>query len=250
MPLKALARRFLPRRLVAAVGQHRIARRERTLGELPLAQAFDEVYRRGMWKQGRTASGTGSEGVLAERYVAFVRAYAAKYNLRSVLDGGTGDFSIGSQLAPSFERYTAIDVSPRIIKINWERYSAAMYPNVRFMAADLTTSALPTADLVLIRQVLQHLTNAQIEMILRNLEASHWRRALITEDVHDPVRNPVPNLDLPSHTVRTRTSLGSGVFLDKPPFRRAANRLAIIYASKDGTEQPNGLLVLEMSRDG
>ena len=42
-----------------------------------------------------------------------------------------------------------------------------------------------SADLVLIRQVLQHLTNEQISRILANLEASEWRHALITEEIGD-----------------------------------------------------------------
>jgi hypothetical protein len=207
------------------------------------------VYKRGLWKQGNSLSGVGSEGVLAERYVAFVLNYARARGLRSVLDGGCGDFSVGSKLAPAFVRYSAMDVSSHIIDINRRRYSGPDWQHVRFAVADMTTDDMPAADLVLIRQVLQHLTNSQIEKILRNLEAGRWRRALISESVHDPANNQVPNLDLPSHSVRTRASLGSGVFIDRPPFNRPARRIATLYASEDGTAQPGGLLVFEFCRD-
>jgi len=247
MTVKSLLRSLLPEKLGNAIGNHLIHRREQELGQLSLPDAFDEVYKRGMWKQGASPSGLGSEGLLAEQYIALVENYAARYNLRTVVDGGCGDFSVGSRLAPSFERYIALDVSPRIIELNRQRYAELVKKNVTFDTADMTATTFPTADLVVIRQVLQHLTNAQIEKILQNLEASNWRRALITESVHDPRNNPSPNLDLPSHSVRTRTSIGSGVFLDKPPFNRAAKRLAILYPSE--VETPGGLLVLELSRE-
>jgi hypothetical protein len=247
MVLKSFVRKLLPQKLGTAIGNHLIQRRERELGKLPLHQAFDEVYKRGMWKQGTSTSGLGSEGLLADRYVTLVQDYAVRHNLRTVVDGGCGDFSVGSRLAPGFDRYTALDVSPRIIEINRQRYANLIRNNVTFAAADMTVTSFPPADLVLIRQVLQHLTNAQIEKILQNLDASNWRRVLITESVHDPRNNSIPNLDLPSHSVRTRTSMGSGVFLDKPPFNRIARRLAILFPTE--IETPGGLLVLELSRE-
>jgi len=253
---RSLLRKTLPERLKNRLGRLMVERRERYLGRLPLNQAFDEVYKRGMWNQGESLSGVGSEGFQAERYVALVRDYAARYQLRTVLDGGCGDFSVGSRLASSFDRYTAIDVSPRIIAIDQSRYGGSEWQHVSFSVADLTEAPFPAADLVLIRQVLQHLTNSQIEKVLLNLEASKWRRVLITEDVHDPMHNTTPNLDLPSHSVRTRRFMGSGVFVDRPPFSREANRVAIIYSGEDGRppsddaeQRSGGLLVLELSRD-
>jgi hypothetical protein len=72
---------------------------------------------------------------------------------------------------------------------------------------------------------------------------------LITESVHDPRHNESPNLDLSSHTVRTRASIGSGVFVDRPPFSRDATRLTTLYCSADGAAQTGGLLVFELKRD-
>ena len=113
----------------------------------------------------------------------------------------------------------------------------------------MVTATFQSADLILIREVLQHLTNAQIAKILENLRASSWRRVLISETVHQPDSNPIPNLDLPSHTVRTRTSLHSGVFLDRPPFNLALKRVATLYSTERVEPQSSGLLVVELSRD-
>jgi hypothetical protein len=249
MTIKSLVRKVIPARFQAKIGNALMKRRERYLSSLSLPDAFNEVYRQGMWRQGHSPSGKGSEGVLADRYIALVEEYADRHQLRTVVDGGCGDFSVGSRLAPLFGRYTALDVSSRIIDINRKRYADLVGGHVSFEVGDMTATTFPAADLVLVRQVLQHLTNAQIEKILANLAASRWRRVLISESVHDPENNQTPNLDLPTHTVRTRTSLGSGVFLDKPPFNLPAKRIATIYSSQNGEMQTGGLLVLELSRE-
>jgi Methyltransferase domain len=249
MSLRSLLRDLLPAEVKHGIGRLLAPARRRRLSQLPIQEAFDEVYRRGLWKTGDAYSGPGSEGLLADRYVALVQDYAAKHKLRTVVDAGCGDFVVGSRLASSFDRYTALDVSPLIIEINKRRYVDLNMQHVSFGVADMTSTAFPQADLILIRQVLQHLTNAQIERILSNLEASEWRRALITEDVCRPGNNPIPNLDMPSHSARTRIPLGSGVFIDEPPFNRAAKRLAVIHGAPAGEEPKSGLLVFELARD-
>jgi hypothetical protein len=240
---------LLPTDLKHGIGRLLAPARRRRLSQLPIQEAFDEVYRRGLWKSGDAYSGPGSEGLLADRYVALVQDYAATHKLRTVVDAGCGDFFVGSRLASSFDGYTALDVSPLIIEINKRRYVDPNMQHVSFGVADMTSTTFPRADLILIRQVLQHLTNAQIERILSNLEASEWRRALITEDVSRPGNNPIPNLDMPSHSARTRIPLGSGVFIDEPPFNRAAKRLAVIHGAPAGEEPKSGLLVFELTRD-
>jgi SAM-dependent methyltransferase len=249
MSLKSAVKPLLPARVKQAIGNMLVQRRERLLGRLPLQEAFEEVYRRDMWKQGDSRSGLGSEGPLAARYIELVQNYAAKHELRTAVDAGCGDFAVGRRLARNFERYMAFDISPLIIENNKRRYTDLTRTNVTFDVVDMTSATFPCADLILIRQVLQHLTNAQIEQILKNLEVSNWRRVLITEEVRDPLNNQQPNVDLPSHTVRTRVSLGSGVFLDKEPFNRPARRIGVIDDSADGKKSQDGLLVFELSRD-
>ena len=85
---------------------------------------------------------------------------------------------------------------------------------VRFEARDLARDPLPDADLALLRQVLQHLSNEEISLVLRNTEKYPY--LLVTE--HLPTGTDVrPNLDHP-HGPDTRLYDRSGVFLDLPPF--------------------------------
>jgi SAM-dependent methyltransferase len=249
MYLKSLIKKIFPAALTHRISRLRGRRMERQLGQLSVQEAFDEVYRKKIWKRGASVSGPGSEGLPAERYVELVLEYASTHALRTVVDAGCGDFSVGSRLARIFERYTAFDVSPHIIETNKQRYADLIRQNVTFSVADMTSTTFPQADLILIRQVLQHLTNAQIELILKNLEGSNWRRALITEEIYDPTHNSTPNLDLPSHSCGTRVALGSGVFVDKDPFNRQAKQIAIIDDVTVGGKPHGSLVVFELNRD-
>jgi len=193
----------------------------RRLQRLPIGAAFDEIYRRGIWSQSKDEpSGGGSYGDLADRYVAAVLGFIQEQGVRSVLDIGCGDFNIGARIAPHVHAYYAYDVSAEIISRNRQRF--AELPNVAFRCANACSDELPRADLVTIRQVLQHLTNTQIGDILRNLDRTGAPHVLVTEHALDFSRPDAlrPNLDLPSHSAGTRISLGSCVDLSAAPFLR------------------------------
>jgi hypothetical protein len=249
MSLKSVVRKCLPISIVERIAAMRLGRREQRLGQLPVQQAFDEVYRKKIWQRGAAASGPGSEGYLADRYVELIREYAARHNLRTAVDGGCGDFEVGSRIAPIFESYVALDVSPRIIGINRRRYDVLAKRNVTFAVADMMSGPLPPADLILIRQVLQHLSNAQIVKILANVESSNWRRVLVTEEVPHQKDASVPNLDLSSHGAGTRVAFGSGVYIDQEPFGMPAKRIAWIEGAAGSGQLAATLLVFEISRD-
>ena len=246
MGLRQIVRAMLPASVVKAIGSVRMLRRERRLRQLSLPDAFNEIYKKRMWQQGKSLSGVGSEGLLAERYVTFVRNYLKKRDFHSVVDAGCGDFNVGSKLCEDVAECIALDASSYIIESNQRRYRDI--PNVVFQVVDLTNAVFPTADLVLIRQVLQHLTNEQIAKVLSNLENSVWRSVLIAEAVVDPSCDANANFDLESHSVRTRVNFGSGVFIDRPPFNRSAQRIGVIDDASPNNDASTRLLVFELTR--
>jgi len=246
MTLKQIVRAILPTKISWALGSLRMLYRERRLRRLSLPQAFNEVYQKRMWQQGQSLSGIGSEGLVAERYVAFVREYIREGRIKTVVDAGCGDFSVGSRLCGDVSECIALDASSYIIDANQKRYGDIS--NVSFQVADLVVSTFPSANLVLIRQVLQHLTNDQIERVLTNLDHSEWDRVLVTEAVADPSNDANANLDLQSHSVRTRVNFGSGVFIDRAPFNRPAKRIAVIDDASPGKEASIRLLVFELTK--
>jgi hypothetical protein len=83
-----------------------------------------------------------------------------------------------------------------------------------FVCLDIIEQQLPDGDVCLVRQVLQHLSNAEIKAILDKL--NKYKYVFVTE--HYPLGNDcLPNIDKP-HGADIRLYDNSAVFLDKEPF--------------------------------
>jgi SAM-dependent methyltransferase len=218
---------WLPRPVAEPLARLRMKLRARRLSRLPIEQAFDEIYRKRMWQQGESLSGVGSEGQWADAYVEWMRGFIAEHDVRTVADLGCGDFLVGSRIAPLVGEYRALDISPTVIGLNRKAY--AHLKNVRFEVANLIETAIPDADLILVRQVFQHLSNAQIEAALANIERARFRWLVVSEDIAAPGRMEQPNADLASHSMDTRVSRNSGIVLSEPPFSRHATIAGTIH---------------------
>jgi 2-polyprenyl-3-methyl-5-hydroxy-6-metoxy-1,4-benzoquinol methylase len=226
--------------------RHRLARRRmQALSNLSIEEAFDHIYERRIWANGSDElSGGGSYGRTADEYVAFLTEFIGKHSLQSILDIGCGDFNIGSRIAPRVARYHAVDISARIIDFNKSRFSSLK--NVEFRQVNACTEPLARAELVTVRQVFQHLTNAQITLILQNIERTTPKFVLITEHLSERSPGFRPNLDLPSHSALTRVAIGSGVVLNAPPFSRQARRVASIPLTTAGGAAGEALAIFLM----
>lgn len=174
---------------------------------------FDDIYRRNKWggDSGEAFSGSGSIGTAVERYVSTVNEFIQSNRIGSVLDIGCGDYRVGRKIA--CEKYLGIDVAPSVIERNNTCYASA---SREFMCLDAAGSEpLPAAQLCLIRQVLQHLSNAQIFAILAKL--NQFPFVIITEHQLAAADFVTANADK-VHGPFTRLFSGSAVYLDRPPF--------------------------------
>jgi len=91
-----------------------------------------------------------------------------------VVDVGCGDWQFSRHMDWSGVDYTGTDASDVVLE-NTRNFSQ---PGVRFVHADATRDALPCADLLLVKDVLQHWSNANITAFLPQLQK--FRYALIT----------------------------------------------------------------------
>ena len=83
-----------------------------------------------------------------------------------VCDLGCGDFNIGKQLVKHTKKYVAVDIVTALIAYNTEKYKEE---NLEFLCLDIAVDDLPAGDCALLRQVLQHLSNAEVQAIVRKL---------------------------------------------------------------------------------
>jgi hypothetical protein len=231
MKLRAVVRAAAPQWLLRRLHVWRARRHAQTFGRLPIADAFDRVYAQAVWGESADeASGSGSYGTWASECVAFVESLVAAHGLRSAVGVGCGDFNVGARLCALFERYEALDVSRVIIERNRRRFGHLR--NVRFSVVDATREPLPRADLVMVRQVLQHLSNAQIEPVLRNAQTCGARLIVVAEHAIEPSAVTEYNVDLQTHSPGTRLAFRSCVRIDKPPLERPARCVRSIPADR------------------
>jgi SAM-dependent methyltransferase len=191
-----------------------LPRISRNFKDLPAAEAFRRIYVKRAWgtdEDGPFNSGTGSRGGIAQEYCAWASRFIREQRVTTVADLGCGDFYVGNRIVQETGvSYIGVDIVPELI----EHHRAAFArPGICFQCLDITRDTLPTADVCFIRQVFQHLSNSQIMAALENIR--HYPCALVSE--HVPRKPRSLNIDK-AHGPHIRTSYGSGVYLEYPPF--------------------------------
>jgi SAM-dependent methyltransferase len=134
-----------------------------------LHDVFSRIYRGNLWGEPQSVSGPGSslEETVAvrEELPRLVR----QLGVRSLLDAACGDCHWLSSTQLDLDRYIGIDIVPELIAQNRERLGKAGW---EFAVKDITSDALPQADLIICRDCLIHLSFHYIERILRNFRRS------------------------------------------------------------------------------
>lgn len=180
----------------------------------PTKMAMEQIYDQKLWGDNNTDfySGDGSHNSeLVEPYVNVVKEFLTSFKKPiSVCDLGCGDFNIGKQLLKFTKNYIAVDIVEPLISFNKEKFKA---DNLEFRCLDIAKDHLPKADCVIIRQVLQHLSNAEVQSIVDKL--SDFKYIIITE--HLPEGSFIPNKNIISGQ-GIRLKKQSGLDVLKPPF--------------------------------
>ena len=201
----------------------RAAYRSISFHNLSIEEVFSEIYAKGRWGTTETFdSGGGSRDGFPDPYVKFVRDLITETGARHGVDIGCGNFRVAAGFVDTLDSYVGIDVVPKLIEHNIAEFSRE---GVTFLAADATTADLPDGDICFIRQVLQHLSNAQISAILQR--CTKFPLVVITECWPAPTRFALPNRDV-SHGHLTRVEFGSWVDVSEEPFCCAPVRECLV----------------------
>lgn len=178
---------------------------------------------------GKFCSGDGFTEAFAVQYGAMIRRFIVENDVGTVVDLGCGDFEVASKLVSQRINYTGIDVVEPLVEHNNLIFSS---DRVRFVCMDVAEEDPPNADLCLIRQVLQHLSNAEIKRILDR--CAKYPFLIVTEHYPPRDRSTLPNLDIP-HGPGIRAYYDSAVVLDEPPFSLKNVSLLSETEGKDGS---------------
>lgn len=190
----------------------------------PTKAAMTQIYEQHLWggKSFDFYSGEGSHNSeIVIPYIEVVTSFLESHeNNLIVCDLGCGDFNVGKHLTNHTKTYIAVDIVEALIQRNKTTFKDS---ELDFQCLDIAKDKLPIADCVILRQVLQHLSNAEIQSVVNKLKG--YKYIILTE--HIPNGNFTPNKDIISGQ-GIRLKHNSGVDLLKPPFNLKVNKTSIL----------------------
>ena len=159
------------------VAEQRFADHAEELTELNLPERFARIYATNLWSDTESRSGPGSSldatRVIRARLPPLLRDLGAQ----SLLDLPCGDLAWLQHVDLTGIDYTGADIVPALVAENERRYATA---SRRFMMLDLTRDRLPSADVLLCRDCLVHLSYSNIHAALTNVADSGIQFLLMT----------------------------------------------------------------------
>jgi SAM-dependent methyltransferase len=147
-----------------------------------LTNTFNRIYAEGTWGRdvaGKGTSGTGSTLEITREYRAYLEDFIKTHNVKSVVDAGCGDWTFSSAIDWGGASYLGVDIASDVIAAVRARHEK---PNIKFQVGDITDD-LPAADLLISKDVLQHLSNELVQNFVRNnLRTGKYKWAILTND--------------------------------------------------------------------
>ena len=201
----------------------------------PTKETMEQIYEMKLWG-GNTSdfySGMGSHHPeVINPYIEVVSSFLRSFQNRlTVCDLGCGDFNIGKELVNYTTKYHAVDIVTSLIERNIEKFKE---DHLEFQCLNIAVDDLPSGDCALLRQVLQHLSNTEIQRIVSKL--TDFEYIIVTE--HLPEVDFIPNKDIISGQ-GIRLKKNSGVNLTAGPFnlkvKEETQLLSVILNGQKGT---------------
>lgn len=146
----------------------------------------------------------------------FLTEFLKEKQIRSVVDLGCGDWQFSRFIDWSGIRYLGIDLVDSVVRQNTEKFASA---TVTFRSEDILAHPehVPGADLLIVKDVLQHLSNANVLRVLAF--ARKFKFAIIVNDYAKE------NVDCENGDTRP-------LDITKPPFDISNAALALEYAGR------------------
>lgn len=148
---------------------------------MSLNKEFEEIYAKKLWGDGSKVplSGGGSKPEVAKPYVDFVKRVIDEYRVSTVLDIGHGDWQMWRDYRFEDVNYLGIDVVPSLSEKNNLKYGSK---NVSFISGKISEINLPDFDLVITKEVFQHLSNEYVTDLVQKLPRT--KLLIISNAIH------------------------------------------------------------------
>ena len=146
---------------------------------LPKNKKFQYIYKSKYWQdiKNGSVSGAGSNQISTEKVRKELTGFISQNKISSIIDIPCGDWQWMSMLDLSNINYIGYDIVEDLIISNINNYKST---NVNFEVKNLIDDKLPKSDLIIVRDMLNHLNNVDINKCITNLNNSDFRYVGIT----------------------------------------------------------------------
>jgi SAM-dependent methyltransferase len=147
-----------------------------------ISSVFTGIYKNAVWgtnENGKGHSGNGSTAKNTKPYRNYLTEFMKENHVKSVVDIGCGDWEFSQLIDWRGINYTGFDVVKDVIEHNNKTHSNS---HVKFVNDNFLTADLPEADLLICKDVFQHLSNDEILAFMPKLKK--FKHCLFTNDTN------------------------------------------------------------------
>jgi 2-polyprenyl-3-methyl-5-hydroxy-6-metoxy-1,4-benzoquinol methylase len=139
-------------------------------------EAFEKIYSDNYWGT-EVKSGSGSTIAATENIRNIIPEIVNKYNIKSIVDVACGDLTWMPLVLEKLGdiKYTGCDIVESLIEEHKKKY-----PQYKFQTLDIVEENIPSGELIICREVLQHLPVRDIQKALINFSNSSAKYILAT----------------------------------------------------------------------
>lgn len=141
-----------------------------------IGEVFAEIYHSNYWCGSKSRSGQGSSLATTRIIRKELTVLCDALQINTLLDLGCGDYYWMRSVELKCD-YIGADIVPEMIALNRTHYTDAKH---HFLCLNCVEDPLPTADMVLCRDVIAHLNYEDACNLLRNIKASGSKFLLMT----------------------------------------------------------------------
>jgi SAM-dependent methyltransferase len=134
---------------------------------------FDDIYKGNGWGFG---SGHGSLPRVTKGYRAYIELFLRENDIKTVVDLGCGDWQFSRLINWGDVQYTGLDIVPSVVEEDQKKFGKA---NINFKLIKAGQTDLPKADLIIVKDVLQHMSTAAVQEFVKKA-LPRYKFALIT----------------------------------------------------------------------
>ncbi len=149
-----------------------------------LKNAFNTTYSKNLWSDPESKSGTGSNLKSTMQVRNHLQVLLSRLKIKSIGDLGCGDFNWMKETDLSGINYVGIDIVQDIIHENTLHYSSSY---ISFKTSNIIQDPIDKCDLIILRDVMVHLTFETCFHLLNNIIKSKSKYLYVTTFLNDRV---------------------------------------------------------------